>query len=545
MMAPSPDRNVGLQAAVSRAEDRVGRITITGRYHRPPRKLENDYTISDRVLGSGYNGEVLMAKCKTTGADVAVKAFKLLGVSKTKRSELESEAEIFLGMDHPHVARLVDVYESPDKLNLVMECMKGGELFERVTQRKRFSEKDAAEATYQMLLAVNYLHKHGVVHRDIKLENFLYESKDGDHLKLIDFGFSKIWAPNTTMAVSCGTLAYVAPEVLENSYTSQCDLWSLGVVVFILLFGYMPFSGSESKQIKDIKAGIFSYKKAVWDKVSSNAQDFVRQLLVVDPKHRMTAQEALDHKWLTKREHHNNALDQEVVNALCNFGQASAFRRACMSMMAWSLSIEERQKVRDAFLDLDKSHKGAITLSEFKQTLESQFHINDDVVEKAFKALDASHHDEIHYSEFLAAMVASRIAMHDDLLRVAFRRFDTDNSGFITVESLKEILGETFEGANVEQMMLEADVHRHGKISYEEWIEYLKGSGGKQIDDHTHVAAAVIDSEIRKTIRIGALSRREGPKMTERHANASAMTLETREEDGGLRFCGPHNCSVQ
>ncbi|CAJ1436781.1 unnamed protein product [Effrenium voratum] len=124
----------------------------------------------------------------------------------------------------------------------------------------------------QMLLAVNYIHLHGV-HRDIKLENFLYEAKDSDHLKLIDFGFSKIWQPNTTMAVSCGTLAYVAPEVLEKSYTSQCDLWSLGVVAFVLLFGYMPFSGAESKQIRDIKEGNFTRKQVIWGKASQGAKD--------------------------------------------------------------------------------------------------------------------------------------------------------------------------------------------------------------------------------------------------------------------------------
>merc|ERR1719444_653260 len=102
-----------------------------------------------------------------------------------------------------------------------------------------------------MLLAVNYIHSHGVVHRDIKLENFLYETKEGDHLKLIDFGFSKIWSPNTKMRASCGTLAYVAPEVLSQNYTSKCDLWSLGFIAFILLFGYMPFTTHGATERKD------------------------------------------------------------------------------------------------------------------------------------------------------------------------------------------------------------------------------------------------------------------------------------------------------
>merc|ERR1719183_2388648 len=119
--------------------------------------------------------------------------------------------------------------------------MNGGELFQRVQERRKFNETDAADASSQMLLAINYVHSHGMVHRDLKLENFLYESAKSDHLKLIDFGFSKVWEPNTKMALSCGTLSYVAPEVLAKDYTSQCDMWSFGVIVFILLVGYMPF----------------------------------------------------------------------------------------------------------------------------------------------------------------------------------------------------------------------------------------------------------------------------------------------------------------
>merc|ERR1719478_982477 len=167
--------------------------------------------------------------------------------------------------------------------------MEGGELFHRVTKRRHFTEKDAAEAAFQMLLAVNYIHTHGIVHRDIKLENFLYEKPDSDHLKLIDFGFSHIWEPNTKMALSCGTLAYVAPEVLKKSYTSQCDLWSTGVILFILLAGYMPFSGNERVQRKAIEDGNYSWRADRWKSVSSEAIDLVKRLLEKDPAKRLTA----------------------------------------------------------------------------------------------------------------------------------------------------------------------------------------------------------------------------------------------------------------
>merc|ERR1719221_439021 len=149
-----------------------------------------------------------------------------------------------------------------------MECMEGGELFDRISELKRFGEPDAADAMWQMLLSLNYIHSHGIVHRDIKLENFLYDQKNSDHLKLIDFGFSKMWDPNIKMRISCGTLSYIAPEVLGKCYTSQCDMWSLGVIVFILLAGYMPFSGSEEQQVKNITQGNYKMKTERWHNVS-------------------------------------------------------------------------------------------------------------------------------------------------------------------------------------------------------------------------------------------------------------------------------------
>merc|ERR1711972_820273 len=146
------------------------------------------------------------------------------------------------------------------------------------------------------------------------------------------------------MAASCGTLAYVAPEVLKRSYTAKCDMWSFGVTIFIVLFGYMPFSGSEEVQVKAIKEGKYN-RKDIYFKVSQPAQDFVEKLLRVDPNLRLSAEEALKHPWIHARDANvDNHLNQQVVEALQTFGEASAFRKACMSMMAWSLTNEERSR---------------------------------------------------------------------------------------------------------------------------------------------------------------------------------------------------------
>mmetsp|Transcript_47483 Transcript_47483/g.113962 ORF Transcript_47483/g.113962 Transcript_47483/m.113962 type:complete len:546 (-) Transcript_47483:199-1836(-) len=496
------NKSSNLQDISDRLEARVGRMSVSGRYHKAPQRIEDDYEVVHKVLGSGYNGVVRMATSRgrtaSSSQKFAVKEFKLAMVANDKRAQLESEVEIFLCMDHPHITRLYDVYESEENLHLVMECMEGGELFDRVMEQKRFSERDAADAIWQMLLALNYIHSHGIVHRDLKLENFLYESKESNHLKLIDFGFSKVWDPNIKMHMSCGTLSYVAPEVLSKSYTSQCDLWSLGVVAFILLVGYMPFSGSEEKQTKDIQEGQFKMKPDRWALVSPEAREFVTSLLQVNPEKRLTAQTALEHVWIEKRLSSQKPVevDRSIMEALRSFGRNSKFRRCCMEMMAWSLSNEERSQVRQYFLTMDQNKQGTITLHELKQILVERFHVPDEETRQIFEALDTNNDEEIHYSDFLAAMVSNRIAMHDDLLRSAFKRFDQNNTGYITPESLRQVLGETFEGEKVESLVKEADQLQDGRISYAEFVSYLRGT---PLSEHVDATAKVIDTQLKQS----------------------------------------------
>lgn len=510
-----------------RVEAKVGKLPLSGRFHKAPRVLEDDYEVQAHVLGQGYNGKVYRATSKgynDTSQKYAVKAFKLASVAPDKRGQLESEVQIFLSMDHPHITRLYDVYESEEYLNLVMECCEGGELFDRVTHVKRFNESDAADSVWQMLLALNYIHSHGIVHRDLKLENFLYDAEASSHLKLIDFGFSHIWDPNLKMHVSCGTLAYVAPEVLDKNYTSQCDLWSLGVITFILLSGYMPFSGNEQKQTRDIAEGKYTMKPERWASVSKEARHFVSCLLQVDPDKRMTAQTALEHEWISKRGLDTNVeIDVGMADALRQFGQASRFRRCCMEMMAWSLSNDERAKVRDYFIAMDANKHGTITLAELRSVLVDKFHINDAEVLQIFHNLDTNNDEEIHYSDFLAAMVNTRIVLHDDLLRAAFKKFDADASGYITVENLRQVLGDSFDGVEVDQLLKEADMLQDNRISYAEFVSYIRGT---PLDRHLVVADKLIDTELQKSgggpKKVKMVARPLGSMVTQSQGQASA-----------------------
>jgi len=468
-----------LERISEKLQQRIGKISLAGRCHKWPRTLESDYSLSTKVLGTGYNGKVHLARSRINRQQmVAVKQLSLVGLTAAKKDHLMSETSIFLSMDHPHVARLLDVYESSDSISLVMEHMEGGELFNRLLEAKQFSEDVAADATRQMLLAVNYLHSNGIVHRDLKLENFLYESTGSRHLKMIDFGFSKFCGADTRLRTTCGTLAYVAPEVLNGAYTSQCDLWSMGVLVFALLSGRMPFHA----EISSIKKGEYDCSNEYWWNVSSVAVDFVKALLVVDPAKRLTAREALEHRWL-KHSFHESCppCDTSVLASLRSWVVTPKLRRACMSVMAWSATNRHHAQVREHFLALDRNHDGKVSLHELKEAFAKDGCGSDEEINRTFDML-AQDHLDIHYSDFLAAMLGSHVEVEDDLLHATFRKFDKnglgslhgDSSPGLDAEDLMNILGANFDGADMDMLVYQGDLNGDGKLDFDEFAQYVR-----------------------------------------------------------------------
>jgi len=460
-------RPAGMVVETEQVIAKKGPIPITGRY-TCSRQLEEDFDISHTVLGVGMSGSVVLATGKD-GRRYAVKSFAKHGLSVKGMQELKNEVELFLTLDHPHIVQLQMVFEAEDMLHLVMELMEGGELYDRLLAQKRYSEEAAADTTFQMLLAVAYLHAHNIAHRDLKLENWLYERKDTDHLKLIDFGFAKHWDPSTAMSQACGSIHYVAPEVLRHSYTVQADMWSLGILSYMLLTGSAMFSGSDSEVLRKVKSGQPNFSVR-FKRLSAYAQNFVRGLLVRDPKHRLTAANALAHPWIQQRHlaAQGASMGPELLVSLRKFASASRFRRAALCMMAWSLTTEEQEGLREQFLQMDTNRSGSITLAELKAALEPHFEV--DEAERLFHCLDADKSEEIEYSEFLAAALVGRVKAHGEVLRRTFARFDRDGSGLISSHELRAVLGDSFEGADIEELMREVDTSGDGMIDYEEFI---------------------------------------------------------------------------
>jgi len=454
------------------------------------RSIEQDYDLhQSTVLGTGFSGPVTLAINKHTGQHSAVKSFDKQNITKKKMDFLRAEVNIYLQVDHPHVARLLHVYEEEEGLSLVMELCTGKELYHRLAKKKVFSEREAALATYQMCLAISYLHRHHIVHRDIKLENWLYESDaENAKLKLIDFGFSKLWDENTEMEQSCGSIAYVAPEVLGQHYTDKCDMWSLGVIVFMLLGGYPPFHSADATElISKIKKCDYSFRRDKWEHTTEYARDFIVKLLVSNPNDRMSAFQALEHPWMTKIEeevHADNWMDSmqtrntsaNLLDDLRRYAKGSHFKHLALSIMAHHLSSSELEEIREAFLALDVDKNGGITFKELRAALNDQFNVTEEELQGIFEVINVTHDKEIHYSEFIAAVMQTRVHMDKNLLRETFDHLDVNHTGKISKKDLRKVIGgNKFEDTDISSLMSECQgcTSKSG-ISFEKFSEHLQ-----------------------------------------------------------------------
>ncbi|CAH2295275.1 serine threonine- kinase Chk2 [Pelobates cultripes] len=275
-----------------------------------PKEFGNKFIMS-KTIGSGACGEVKLAFEKSTCKKVAVKIinkrkFMLSNSGDYERPiAFDTEIEILKKLNHPCIIRIENFFDSEDFYYIVLELMEGGELFDRVVTSVRLKESTAKLYFYQMLLAVQYLHENGVIHRDLKPENVLLSSTNEECcIKITDFGQSKILGETSLMKTLCGTPTYLAPEVLNTAgtagYSSAVDYWSLGVILFVCLSGYPPFSEQNGKMpLKNqIAGGNYTFIPAAWENVSPPALDLVKKLLVVDPEKRLTTKQALEHPWL-------------------------------------------------------------------------------------------------------------------------------------------------------------------------------------------------------------------------------------------------------
>ena len=402
----------------------------------------DEYELKEK-LGEGAYGSVYKVQQKYTNYLRAVKAIKKKHVDS---SEFYNEIEVLKALDHPNIIKLFDCYQDKSYFYMVEEYCSGGDLFDYIQKEKFFTERKAGTIFNQLLSAVNHLHKKRIVHRDLKPENIvLIEAKNKDvFIKLIDFGTS-ITIKGKNLTQELGTIYYIAPEVFMNNYNEKADIWSCGIILYTMLCGHPPFCGNKENTIKSkILHSKLIFPSKEFKSVSNEAIEYIKHLLSYNPEQRPSAEEALNNKWLISMINHGNSkLSDYIITNLIKFRTTLGLQKATVSFLANQISInEEIKKLKEEFDKIDVNKDGEISKNELIKCLESIYPSQEAKLRAnaIFKEIDFNNDGSINFSEFLTVNIQKEKLLNEETLDRAFRMFDLDGNGYITIEELKKTM---------------------------------------------------------------------------------------------------------
>lgn len=461
------------------------------------KKLSQEYIWGDNdVLGEGASCKVMRGERKGDGRKYAIKILKAQGNSEQDNEFLfKNEVEILRQVKHPNIVEFYDAFKDGDKFCVVTVLCQGGELFDRVKEGK-FSERVASTLTKQMLLAVKHCHDRNIVHRDLKPENFVFESPAEDsNMKLIDFGCA-VKAPEQTQILDvAGSPYYVAPEVLKKNYkrtlkTWKCsDLWSVGVIIFLMVNGHPPFNGREHAEIfKRIKMGKYKYSKKV--QLSEEVKDLIDKLLVSDnPEKRLTADEALAHPWISQV---HNVSDEpipvQVVQSLTQFRYHCRLKKAVARAVSHYITQQDCDMLQKVFKKYDTNGDGILDATEIAAMMRElgggDGIMSEDDVQKGvktfFSEVDEDGDRKITFEEWKQHHVTQGLAKTEPETKALFDLIDKDKSGTIETAELATLLSD-LPVETVKELISEVDKDGDGRIDFNEWISAMNGQQLKNL----------------------------------------------------------------
>lgn len=457
-------------------------------------ELERRYDFTgSKHLGEGTCGSVCTVRSRVTGHTFALKEVTVDGASwKIIRQEIDLQKRL----DHPNIAKILESYEDRrhGRIFIVMELCTGGSLVERMKKHSNgLCEDVAATVVEKLMSAVLYCHHHGIVHRDIKLDNVMYEDDREDaEPKLIDFGFAHQVQPGReTMREQLGTPSYMAPELWAEgptTYDSSVDMWALGVLSFMLLSGRRPFHAKEKREKgRMIRDDPLHFPHKHWHSISEDAKDFCSALMAKVPADRLAASEAVRHPWITTRSRahsgsngldaaHELACHDEIVESLQSFADAEPLQKLALEVIAFSTPPGKMEDLRSVFQKMDSDDSGTLSLHEFKDAMSASRathpEVNSTRIEEMFNTIDLSHSGEVDYTEFLAATVSSQRHISTKSINTAWMMLDDDADGFITRRDLENALEGSLGEKTLGAVMVSSD--NDGRISYETFKEMLR-----------------------------------------------------------------------
>ena len=455
---------------------------------------EQDYK-KLKLIGEGSFSSVYEAQNRITDIIRAMKIIPKGGPnSKIDEKELVSEINILRTIDHPNIVKIFEFYSTRKSYAIIMETCKGGKFYDEIRNRAPFDEQYTAYVMYQIFSAINYCHNMNIIHRDLKPENILIVNRHKNNyfpnIKICDFGMAKIAEKNKLESKLVGTVHYVAPEVIQKKYNEKCDLWSCGVIMYVLLSRKPPFAGENTDEILEkIKKGEYDLESHPFDTISASAKDLIQKLLTKDVNQRISAVEALNHPWLKEqksKELYNEIINSSIIEKLLtnlkNYKKNSIIQETSLAYLVHNFpQMKDVINACKLFNQIDINGDGKITEEELYKGLSQKIKSNSlrEDVKEIYQKLDMDSDGYIEYEEFVRAAVSKEKFLGDNVLKFAFRFFDKDNSGKITADEIERIFKKgVTDKENVEKSLKniinEVDLDRDGKISFDEFAKVMK-----------------------------------------------------------------------
>ena len=458
-------------------------------------KPEDNYKIISK-LGKGSFGSVYKVKHKITGEIRAMKIIKnttIDGSDGNKNKKFLKEIQVLKDLDHPNILKIFEYYIDNKNHYIITELLTGGELYEAILKFQKFNEKKAAYIMKQILSAVNYLHSKGIVHRDIKPENILVQNNDKKknknnideiHIKLIDFGASNFINKNEILTLKVGSPYYIAPEVLNKHYTEKCDIWSSGVVLYVMLTGNFPFAGKNSQKLFEIiKTGKYKKTGKEWEAISKEGKKLIGQMLELNPDKRISAAECLKSPFFSCLDTEEEVPDllPSVLSNIYKLNAREKIQEATIALIVHNIQYNENvEKLKGIFELLDINKDGQLTYSEIKQAFKKIFpdnYINEEKMQLILEKMDDNGDGVISYEEFLRVTIDEKILLEKNNLKLAFDKFDLNKDGKLSKEELLNILD---NGASdyVNDLLNLIDKNKDGYISFDEFCHLMSKVNG-------------------------------------------------------------------
>jgi len=454
----------------------------------PSLSLENirrHYVWKKGKIGVGQFGEIRMASLKKDPTRfVAIKNIKKIKNNMPmipyEMEKVMREIELLKRLDHPNIIRFIEVYEDRRNYFIVQEFCSKGNLKELILRSGSLSESIARRFTFEILTSLNYLHDSGIVHLDLKAENFLLSNTNNHYtLKMIDFGLSFPISKLNELKRVRGTIYYMAPEVFLGEYSPKVDLWGVGVILYFMLVGKLPFDGESTEEIENsILNEMLDYDLLISLKVSKSCISFLSHLLDPNPASRYDAKRAITHSWITQeaeliKRRGLKSLTPEMINNLINFKHSSLVQREMTYVMLHAFEDEaDISNLRDIFLSIDENFSGTIETDEIiKLASFVGITLSEEDAERIINNIYYNEKGVISFTEFEAGMVDKQFFIDESRLHRLYNYLDRDSSGNLGEEQIEQCFkrfGLALTKEKIKRMIKESDFDGDGKISFEE-----------------------------------------------------------------------------